>query len=584
MLIDYLRYSISHMKKIIYPFLIIVLAVLWIFPSCNNPDTSNLILKDSVSIAAGGKLFHQNCSGCHNFKQFGIGPNLTNITETDSLGWLRKFIRDPKSVLASGDAHAKSILADYHTLMPSFTTLKEEELDQLIAFLNTKKGKTTKADPNAIKNPVPGQIPASNIEIPLQLFAQVAASSDKEPHTRISKMDWLPSSKAWFILDQRGKIYKLSGEIIQPWLDISKWKPAFINQPGLATGLGSFAFHPNYAANHLLYTTHCEAAHTKKADFAIPDSIPQTLQWVLCEWKVSDPDAPILNGTCRELLRIDMVSGIHGVQEIIFNPRVKPGNDDYGMLYIGVGDGGSVENGHAFLTHHPDHIWGSILRIDPLGKNSANGQYGIPSRNPFVKTAGAGIVREIYADGFRNPNRITWTDQGEMLSTNIGQANIEAIDIVLKGHDYGWPIREGRFLMHPMGEINNLFPLPADDSLYHITYPSAVFDHDEGLAIAGGFEYEGRDIPQLKGKYLFGDIPSGRLFFVNTKDLGLNTTAPISEWFVSLNGKRQTLREICGQERVDLRFAKDANGEMFIFTKPDGKIYRLINGRNTQIH
>jgi glucose/arabinose dehydrogenase len=376
----------------------------------------------------------------------------------------------------------------------------------------------------------------------------------------------------------------LSGENIQPWLDVSKWKPAFINQPGLATGLGSFTFHPNYAVNHLLYTTHCEAAHTKKADFAIPDSIPQTLQWVLCEWKVSDPDAPALNGTCRELMRIDMVSGIHGVQEIIFNPRAKPGDEDYGMLYIGVGDGGSVENGHAFLTDHPNHIWGSILRIDPLGKNSANGQYGIPSPNPFVKTPGSQVVREIYADGFRNPNRITWTDQGEMLSTNIGQANIEAIDIILKGHDYGWPIREGRFLMHPTGEMNNLYPLPADDSLYHITYPAAVFDHDEGLAIAGGFEYEGHAIPQLKGKYLFGDIPTGRLFFVNTKDLNPKTTAPVSEWFVSLNGKRQSLREICGQERVDLRFAKDANGEMLIFTKPDGKIYRLINGGTAQIH
>jgi hypothetical protein len=138
--------------------------------------------------------------------------------------------------------------------------------------------------------------------------------------------------------------------------------------------------------------------------------------------------------------------------------------------------------------------------------------------------------------------------------------------------------------MHPTGEMNNLYPLPADDSLYHITYPAAVFDHDEGLAIAGGFEYEGHAIPQLKGKYLFGDIPTGRLFFVNTKDLNPKTTAPVSEWFVSLNGKRQSLREICGQERVDLRFAKDANGEMLIFTKPDGKIYRLINGGTAQIH
>ncbi len=572
------------MKRFFSPFIFIgCIALLFLF-SCNSGISTDNILKDSVSISKGALLFHQNCSGCHNFKQFGIGPNLTGITETDSLDWLRKFIRDPKSMVASGDEHAKSLLANYHSLMPSFTGLKENELDQLIAYLDTQKGKIKKADPNAIKNPVPEKIPASNIEIPLQYMAQIPASSNKEPLTRISKMDWVNSAGAWFVLDQRGRIYKLSGKQAETWLDITKWKPAFINQPGLATGLGSFAFHPRYADNGLFYTTHCEAAHTKKADFAIPDSIPQTLQWVLCEWKTSDPAASIFSGTCRELMRIDMVSGIHGVQEIIFNPGTKPGDEDYGLLYIGVGDGGSTENGYAFLTHHPDRIWGTILRIDPLGKNSMNGQYGIPPGNPFVRNPDPGTVREIYADGFRNPNRITWTQQGTMIATNIGQANIEAIDIILKGQDYGWPNREGKFLMHPEGEINNLFPLPANDSIFHITYPAAVYDHDEGNAIAGGFEYEGRTIPRLRGKYLFGDIPTGRLFYVDIKDLNPGKTAPVKEWFVSLNGKRQTLREICGQDRVDLRFARDAKGELLIFTKPDGKIYRLTKESDAPVH
>ncbi len=219
-------------------------------------------------------------------------------------------------------------------------------------------------------------------------MAQIPFSSDKEPLTRISKMDWLDAAKAWFILDQRGKIYKLSDKTAETWFDISKWKPNFINQPGLATGLGSFAFHPDYKHNGVFYTTHCEAAHTQKADFPIPDSIKQTLQWVLCEWKTTDPNASSFKGTSRELMRIDMVAGIHGVQEIIFKPGAKPGNEDYGLLYIGVGDGGSVENGYAFLTHHPDHAWGTILRIDPMGKNSANGQYGIPNHQSIRKKSG----------------------------------------------------------------------------------------------------------------------------------------------------------------------------------------------------
>ena len=162
-----------------------------------------------------------------------------------------------------------------------------------------------------------------------------------------------------------------------------------------------------------------------------------------------------------------------------------------------------------------------------------------------------------------------------MLATNIGQFNIEAIDIILKGHDYGWPIREGRFALHPGGNINNLYQLPANDSVYQITYPVAVFDHDEGNAIAGGFEYTGKGIPALKGKYLFGDIPGGRLFYIHISDLQLGKSAEVREWFVSMNGKRMTLQDICGDNRVDLRFARDEQGEIYLFTKPDGKIYRL---------
>ncbi len=197
--------------------------------------------------------------------------------------------------------------------------------------------------------------------------------------------------------------------------------------------------------------------------------------------------------------------------------------------------------------------------------------------NPFAKNPDSNTVREIYAYGFRNPNRFSWTRHGEMIVTNIGQAEIEAIDIIQKGHDYGWPNREGRFLMHPDGNINNLYSLPANDSVYHFTYPVAVFDHDEGKAIAGGYEYEGTAMPQFRGKYLFGDIPTGRLFCVNMADLKKDKTAPVQEWFVTLNGKRLTLHELCGQARVDLRFAQDKKGEMIIFTKPDGKIYRLGN-------
>jgi mono/diheme cytochrome c family protein len=573
------------MKKIIFPLLLIGYTAVLILSSCGPGAKPGSILTDSLSIAQGELSFNQNCSGCHNFKRDGIGPDLSGITTVDSILWLRQFIRSPKKMTESGDEHAKNLQARYHTLMPSFENLNDQQIDHLIAFLNTQKiHKKEKPDPLAIQDPVPEKIPASGLQADLQLITQIPPTSNKEPLTRVCKMDWIQPAKSWFILDQRGFLFKLVDNKAQTWLDITKWKPQFKNEPGLATGFGSFAFHPDFAKNGIFYTTHSETPQAIKADFAIPDSIKPTLQWVLCEWKTTDSKSPVFSGTCRELLRIDMVSQLHGVQEIIFNPQSKPGDEDYGNLYIGVGDAGSVEDGYAFLTHHPDHVWGTILRINPMGRNSANGQYGIPAGNPFFKNPDPHTVREIYASGFRNPNRITWLRPGEMIATNIGQASIEAIDIVLKGHDYGWPNREGRFLMHPDGVINNIYPLPANDSIYHFTYPVAVFDHDEGKAIAGGFEYEGRTIPQFRGKYLFGDIPTGRLFYINVKDLKQGNTAPVKEWFVSLNGTRKTLRDLCGPNRVDLRFAKDEKGEMIIFTKPDGKIYRLAklsksNGR-----
>jgi mono/diheme cytochrome c family protein len=566
------------MNKVFIPVYLFICFILVSMLSCGPEQSTNTIATDSVSITQGQLLFQTNCSGCHNFRHDGIGPNLSGITETHSVSWLKEFIRSPRTILDSETDQAKKLLADYHSVMPSFTTLKEEELDQLISLLHTQKTKQKpKDDPNAIKNPIPEKIAPSDLQIDLELFAQIPKSSDKEPLTRISKMDWVKPLKSWFVLDQRGKLYKLFNQKAETWLDILKWKPDFINQPGLATGFGSFAFHPDFTNNGIFYTTHTERAHSKKADFAIPDSIKQTLQWVLCEWKIKDPKASSFSGTCRELMRIDMVSGIHGVQEIIFNATANRGEEDYGNLYIGVGDGGCTENGYAFLTHHPDRIWGTVLRINPLGKNSLNGQYGIPDQNPFAKTTDTTAVREIYAVGFRNPNRITWTKNGVMLATNIGQGSIEAIDIIIKGKDYGWPNREGRFLMYPDSDINKIYPLPANDSIFHYSYPAAAFDHDEGNAIAGGFVYEGKKMPQLREKYLFGDIPTGRLFFINTADLNPVKQALVKEWFVSLNGKRLTLRNLCGENRVDLRFAQDEKGEMFIFTKPDGKIYRMTN-------
>lgn len=164
-----------------------------------------------------------------------------------------------------------------------------------------------------------------------------------------------------------------------------------------------------------------------------------------------------------------------------------------------------------------------------------------------------------------------------MLVCNIGHSNIESINLILPGHDYGWPIREGNFVLNPYGDLTRVYPLPPDDSMYHVTYPVAEYDHDEGKAISGGYEYWGNALPALKGKYLFGDIPKGRLFYIDIADIKPGSQATIKEWKVTINGVVKTLTELCGTDRVDLHFGRDDHGELYILTKPDGKIYKMVS-------
>src|SRR5690606_31928689 len=189
------------------------------------------------------------------------------------------------------------------------------------------------------------------------------------------------------------------------------------------------------------------------------------------------------------------------------------GSEDYGLLYMGVGDGGAAEYRYTFLCNSNTAPWSSILRIDPQGNTSKNGQYGIPDINPYARDNDPNTLGEIFAIGFRNPNRISWTPDGKMLISDIGLTQIEEINIGRAGADYGWPAREGTFLVNYKGDMNKVYGLPDNDHTYAYTYPVAQYDHDEGKAISAGFVYNG-NIPVLKDKYIFGDIVRGRVLYV----------------------------------------------------------------------
>lgn len=554
-----------------------LLLILVACQSNSNSDYSDLP-HDSLTVEKGKTLFLQNCSACHDFRQDGIGPQLGGITQQVPMDWLRAFITDPKKMIDEGDRRADSLFAHYNTYMPSFAHYQEDDIDAVIAYLHTIKAPAAADAGNDWEEPVEPvvePIAFGDYLLQLETAAQLPPTSDKDPLARIAKMDYQPESEDLYVLDLRGKLYQLRDGQAKPYLEIDKLMPNFIDAPGLATGFGSFAFHPEFSENGLLYTTHTEKAGSAPADFSYSDSIRVSLQWVISEWKTEEPAAMPFKGQRQELMRINMVGPSHGVQELTFNPLAKPGDEDYGLIYLGVGDGGSVGAGFPFVTNSIETIWGSIIRFDPQGNNSQNGNYGIPAGNPYADGKNGNALKEIYAWGFRNPHRISWTKDGKIIASNIGQAQFESLYLISPGNNYGWPVREGTYRLNEKGNLNVVYALPKDDASYNFTYPIAQYTHQEGNAISGGFEYWGKTIPELQGKYIFGDIVNGRIFYIDLDEVKQGQQAKIKEFRLTIDGKNTSFGEVFDQKKVDIRFGRDHQGELWVSSKIDGKIYQV---------
>lgn len=118
--------------------------------------------------------------------------------------------------------------------------------------------------------------------------------------------------------------------------------------------------------------------------------------------------------------------------------------------------------------------------------------------------------------------------------------------------------------------------LPKDDATYGYSYPIAQFDHDEGNAIMGGFAYTGKQVPALKGKYVFGEVVRGRVFYINLSEVKEGRQATIHELALSLNGIPTTLKALTKADKDDFRIGQDAGGELYVLTKSDGMMYKLV--------
>ena len=556
------------MNRIFLP--ITFLALLFLSCSQEKKEFGLEISTEASQITKGKQLFEQHCSSCHRFDQDAIGPNLSGLTRQVETEWIREFIKNPAALLEKKDPRALALLEKYRTQMPSYPQLQEGDLDAVLSYLHTFSTAPIPMSGDTTSNLIPEKIQDSGIRLGLELFAQLPPSDSKPPLTKMTKMEPIPGTSRLMINDQRLGLYELTDGKPKLYLNLVAERPLLVSQPGWATGLGSFAFHPEFEKNGLFYTSHTEPRGSGKADVGYTDSLKVFMQWVLTEWKAANPQASIFKGTSRELLRVNNASQAHGMQELTFNPTAKKGLDeDYGLLYIGYGDGGTAEAGFPEISNQQGRgMYSGIWRIDPLGTSGRNGKYGIPASNPFAKSKDK--AGELYAYGFRNPNRIFWDGSGQLFATDIGQHSIEEINRIEAGQFYGWPIREGRFVINPYGSFRSLYPLPAGDQDLGIRYPFLQLEHDELVAIIGGYVVNSGP---LQGKFVFGDVPSGRLFFV---DLNVDNSQA-QTWGIRYQGKEMSLKELVGQDRVDLKFGLDAKKQLYLMSKTNGAVYRVLD-------
>ncbi len=429
----------------------------------------------------------------------------------------------------------------------------------------------------------------------------------------------------------------------------------FFTLSGFGNGINGFNLDPDYTNNGKFYTTHMEdpsieasgipqntmfprlntTGYTTTQPITTPG--PVMHQGILIEWTDTDPSNNTFEGTAREVFRVWLNTRNHQLGEMIFNPTARRGDPDWRVMYLDVGDGGSGESRNVEIRPNPqrlDTMVGKIVRIIPdLNEHtktsmvSDNGRYRIPYDNPFVTVPGA--RKEIWAHGLRNPHRLTFAldpanpKNNRLVASICGLNTWEMISIIHKGANYGFPLREGNEAVTP---DNGTTALPADDRIPVMidgtrtngmiapTYPVIIWAHDmKGGDCAGsGYLYNGTSVPALRGKFIYNDITTGRIWYSEYKDMlaaddgNPKTMAAMHEVNILWNNPHDTpdagkklydmmfpivetafrqrgskAESMNGKGRIsggraDVRLAVDQAGEMYVYSKSDGMIRRIV--------
>lgn len=420
-----------------------------------------------------------------------------------------------------------------------------------------------------IPDPIPTLIPQGDVTVGLRT---IAGGFVDPVGTAVAP----GRNHSMFVVEQRGKIWEVDTD------DAGSAPRLFADLSPLGLDLGCFfihyderglfglAFSPDYKKSGLLYTYQSQPKPGAPRPAVNQCNLaPYDHDNVVTEWRVDDPrskHATVDPTSGREVLRMQHPQFNHNGGQLLFGPDRQ--------LYISVGDGGAADDqgpGHVAGGNAQDlgQLLGKILRIDP--RRGPDGRaYSIPASNPFVGRPGA--RGEIFALGFRNPYKMSFDQTtGTLFVADVGQNDVEEIDEVTRGGNYGWPVKEGTFAFDPSTVALPGF-VTGDDVAGDFVDPIAEYDHcrgpvsptlvgpcpaAEGVAVVGGFVYRGHEIKALRGHYVFADY--SRSFFASDGRL-----------FYLDDDKKVTELRIEGQPALGtsaLGIGQDRRGELYLLGK-----------------
>jgi glucose/arabinose dehydrogenase len=411
-----------------------------------------------------------------------------------------------------------------------------------------------KCDNNSIVPGIAEQrvFPQLTFNLPVQM---VFSPADKkrafvvEHSGKVRTFDVTRADRADVVLDLNGKV---------------KVNPP----PHFEAGLNAIALDPKFPTVAVMYATY-DAINP-----AAPNN-DQRLRWRLSRFTSTDGGKTFPSSSEQILIEMDKTADEHNAGMIGF------GKD--GFLYVSVGDGGPSFDKNSFGQNN-NALYGKMLRIDvhttspdPIDPNRARDSfrfraeagggpvlidhdsvdgsgrrilpYGIPSDNPFAD--GAKGRPEIFATGLRNPWRWSFDPDGKLWAGDVGQDAFEEINVIEKGGNYGWGPREAR---HCAPGRNPCEVLGSTDPIIELQHGPSV------NAVIGGFVYRGRDIPLMRGNYMFGNFMPGAIFGIFNE-----------------NGKKAA--EVLGTlPHAISGFAEDPDGEIYVMDLLKGGIFKLVAG------